>query len=80
MARETLSGLKKDVRIKVKGSPERSADKGTIVRPIITLDGRKVCEYRSDRNGGLYMVPVERVSVIRPKHYKSTMPVDADDD
>jgi hypothetical protein len=72
MSRETLNGLAKDVRIKIKGSPERSADKGTIVRPIMTLDGRKVCEYRSDRNGGLYMVPVERVSVIRHKKVKFT--------
>ena len=77
--RETMNGLKKDVRIRVKKSLERSADKGTIVRPLMTLDGRKLCEYRSDRNGGIYMVDIARVSIIRPKHYKGSTTFDGDD-
>ena len=65
MARETFYGIFPNVRIKVKGSDIRKADHGTVVRPITTLNDRKMVEYRSDRNGGIYMVAVDRVSVVR---------------
>lgn len=65
MARETLRGLHDGVRIRVRRSETRRSDKGTVSGEPRMGKGRKVVDYRSDRNGGLYTVEAERVAIIR---------------
>jgi hypothetical protein len=62
--RTTLHGLDKGVRIRVRGNGVRSADRGTVAAVLDHLEPPKI-RYCSDRNGGMYDVALERVSILR---------------
>jgi hypothetical protein len=73
--RTTTHGLHKDVRIAVRGNEFRSADKGTVIDVRRRQDGTDVVSYRSDRNGGAYVVELERVRIVRLPRYRKAVDV-----
>lgn len=63
--RGTTAGLAPGIRIRVRRSETRSADTGTILDLRRTTAGLDMVQYRSDRNGGVYLVRVDRVRISR---------------
>lgn len=69
--RTTTRGLEKDVRIAVRRSETRSADRGTVEIVFEDLTPPMV-RYRSDRNGGSYDVRVDQVKKIPKPRIRAT--------
>lgn len=73
MARTTDRGLVDGAEVRVRGTEFRSAFKGTIKGAVRTAlpSGHRLVDVRQHKNGGIYLVPIQDVSIIRRKHYKA---------
>lgn len=76
--RSTAYGIKKDVRIAVRANETRAADRGTVDAVRQRSDGTMMVSYRSDRNGGVYDVALDRVRVLRRPRFRSQPVEDCD--
>jgi hypothetical protein len=74
-----LAALVPRVEIRVRRSETRAADRGRFHGFVEMPDGSPLVRYFSAKNGGLYTVALDRVSLLRPRKRPPLLPGNSDE-